>query len=115
MSIEDAYDEEEVKNEFPGVERLNILSSRYGISPVHIYRTYNEQDGICGISGYPMSDEETDGWYSIDIAPKIIHRNVSETNFMLVCSIINIMRPGTMRWEQFRLFCESIAERDDDN
>jgi hypothetical protein len=112
--MEEAYEDEEIKREFPGVNRLNIIQSRSGITANLLYKSYHEQDGLCAISGFPMSDDDTDGWYAIDVAPKIIHRQLSDSNFVLVCSVINRMKPETMRWEQFRTFCENIADRERD-
>lgn len=105
-------DDDEIKEEFPGVNRLHIIQARCGIPAVALYRAYHEQEGLCSMTGFSMSDDEGDGWYSVDIAPKVVHRKLSETNFVLVCGAVNMMRPQSMRWEQFRHFCENIADRE---
>eukprot|EP00965_Chrysotila_dentata_P153906 5086985-Pleurochrysis_carterae.AAC.1 len=106
--------EEEGLHRNIGVNRLQMLSERTGISEKTLFVIYEEQKSLCAITGLAMEDTVSDTWYSIDCAKKVTHRPLSADNVHLVCSIINSMKPENMQWEAFQQFCSHISDKEFD-
>lgn len=100
----------EDRNDDLGIERLHTIAQRHGLSVECLCRAYNSQHGMCFATGYPLSDQDDDGWYSIDAVPYKPHSPLTGDNVRLVCSMVARMKPDRMTWEQFAHICNSIAE-----
>ena len=40
----------------------------------------------------------------------MVHKEISDTNFMLVCNVVALMRPRSMKWEQFQYMCSLMGD-----
>ena len=62
--------------------------------------TYVKQRGLCRISGMPLSDE--DGMYKPTVVPRILSREISDANHMIVASVIQKLHAGSgLKWRPF--------------
>ena len=91
-----------------------LLSKRHGVDETKIRELWVTQSGMCSVTGLPMT-LGTDPWYGVGCAPRLCHKEISNTNMRLVCAIVTLMRPPQMTWSQFEYMCSLMPSADDDD
>ena len=83
--------------------------TEFGISQERAQELWNDQSGCCSVSGFPLTTEGTENIYKAEVAPRRVTEPISDTNSMIVCRVMNMMRePTNLSWSQFQAIIAKI-------
>lgn len=92
---------------------LGYYGRRETLSTDYIHSLYVEQNGLCALSGVPMTHVVGEGQVNTNISIDRIDSSVGyiEGNIQLVCRIVNTMKLN-MPVEELRWWCQQIINKD---
>ena len=83
----------------------------FGISTERAQELWNDQSGCCSISGFPLTCDGRENIYKAEVAPRRVTEAISDTNSILVCRVVNMMRePTNLSWSQFQAIISKIQD-----
>ena len=115
MAKKEEDDTESVTSDFSDIdyeleqEKIDYLM-QWGITSKRCKELWNKQSGLCFITNFSLVFSN-DAMYTVEVAPRRITEPVSDTNSILVCKGVGLMRESLgITWTQFKSFLYHCAQ-----
>ena len=77
---------------------------QWGVSAERCQELWNKQSGLCHVTNFALVFSN-DVLYSVEVAPRRVNEPISDTNSILVCKGVALMRESlNVSWTQFKSF-----------
>lgn len=105
-------DEDDLESEFSDCDyhlEKHQVATLYDISEDRSHELWNKQSGLCYITNIPLGFGN--GMYDAVVAPRRITEQTDDTNSVIVCRCVSLMREATgYTWTQFKALLANVSQ-----